>query len=112
MKGRFQPTTVGNMARDQNGGYVCAEDYDAMVEKHAALEAAYQTQCEAAAAMISHRDSIINGAHARIAHAIHWAEHAMLMYSYQNKELLAILRDEVETPNAELRGRSDSDGPA
>jgi hypothetical protein len=27
MKGRFQPTTVGNMARDPNGGYVCHEDY-------------------------------------------------------------------------------------
>lgn len=28
MKGRFQPTTVGNMARDPNGGYVCYEDYE------------------------------------------------------------------------------------
>lgn len=100
MKGRFQPTTVGNMARDQNGGYVCAEDYDAIVAKHAALEAAYQKQGETAAAMISRRDAIIAGLRSRIANAIHWAEHAMLMYSYQNKELLGILRDEAETPNA------------
>jgi len=27
MKGRFQPTTVGNMMRDENGGYVCYDDY-------------------------------------------------------------------------------------
>lgn len=28
MKGRFQPTTVGNMVRDPNGGYVCQADYE------------------------------------------------------------------------------------
>ena len=28
MKGRFQPTTVGNMVRDPSGGYVCHEDYE------------------------------------------------------------------------------------
>ena len=28
MKGRFQPTTVGNMMRDPNGGYVCHEDHE------------------------------------------------------------------------------------
>jgi hypothetical protein len=28
MKGRFQPTTAGNMARDAGGGYVCYEDYE------------------------------------------------------------------------------------
>lgn len=37
---------------------------------------------------------------ARLDKAIHWAEHAMLMYSYQNKELLGILRGENKTPNA------------
>ena len=66
MKGRFQPTTVGNMVRDANGGYVCAEDYDAIVAKHAALEEAYQKRGETAAAMISHRDRIINGLRVRI----------------------------------------------
>lgn len=28
MKGRFQPSTVGNMIRCADGGYVCHEDYE------------------------------------------------------------------------------------
>lgn len=38
-------------------------------DKHAALEEAYQKQRETAAAMISHRDEIINGLRARITYA-------------------------------------------
>jgi hypothetical protein len=30
MKGYFQPTTVGNMTRCHDGGYVCREDYEAL----------------------------------------------------------------------------------
>jgi hypothetical protein len=28
MKGRFQPTTVGNMVRCKDGSYVCQADYE------------------------------------------------------------------------------------
>lgn len=37
MKGRFQPTTVGNMAKCDDGGYVCVWDYQQLEAKNAAL---------------------------------------------------------------------------
>lgn len=116
MKGPFQLTTVGNMARDANGGYVCAENYDAMVAKHAALEDAYQKQGETAAAMISHRDGIINGLRARIANApaaimdtrdvlgicAPTEDDFPALYALQGKRVRLVLDD--LTPNAEITG--------
>ena len=39
MKGRYQPTNVGNMVHDANGGYVCYWDYE---EQHKILRECYR----------------------------------------------------------------------